>query len=646
MPESKPIPELEWFDGRVNALIAGYSDRKTLFDKIDQAIHGEWKLPTQLEQLGWAFAQVELIFRQVMSAAMRILADVRPRIAIVPSDTSQKSLNKADDQEKALEWLLSAASRRREATIVADIVESAVRYAEVAHEVVFLPEQIKNVKAAGGNPKRYEAMQRRGPFAVVSHHPGSVFPRYSDMGVEEVACEEIVSPEDVVELYGDKAAELRGYLMENPGRRMQCTLRTYSSYDYRAVWARLGPPVAQATPGTKQIMPLPAGGGELFEIERGEWKWPFLPWVARVGGTSLETRSDYKRRALLSDAVYGDQFETLSRVKTLRYSEMVRYAGSEKQVFKSPNRLQPDSDMQAAAPRVHIDEDEDLQTLQPPIPDPGMGFLYQELRGDVQKSTLSEVLFGGNVPVGAAFATINLVTHSALAVLKEPQQLAQFALADTLELFLLWAHYTKTNLVGYGTDEDGNRKSYLIKWKEIDPANLYITVELTPEVPTDKQARMLAATQGVTAGIMSRARAREEIGIHNAKDEEDMIVKERMFDTLLSIDQQNELYMGDLKSREELRQQLMMELMKDPQALMQLMQQVQGAPGGAGGEAVPQGNVMAPPNGQGGSPVPEETPGMGMPTGAEEMMGGAGGAGAMPTREQMTGMTQGGESVA
>jgi hypothetical protein len=644
------VPGLDWFDGRVNALVAGYKDRQDLFNKTDQAIHADWHLPEQLVKTGWVFKQVEIIFRQVVAAAQRILADSRPRITLVPSKTTQPMLNRVDAQEKALEWLLSAASRRREATIVEDIVESAIKYSEVTHEVVFMKEQIKNVKAAGGNPNRYQAMERRGPFAIVTHHPGSVFPRYSDMGVEEVASEEIVDPHDVVDLYGDAARQVRDYLQEHQGQLVQCTLRTYHSYDYKAVWVRMGPPTSGGgQPGVagQHVLPIPSAGGEVFEIAREKWQWPFLPWVARLGGSSLETRSDFKRRTLLSDAVYTNSFDTLSRVKSLRFSEMVRYAGAEKQVFKSPNRLEPDSSSQSAAPRVHIEEDEDLATLQPPLPDPGMGLLYQELRGEVQKSTLSEVLFGGNVPVGAAFATINLVTHSAMAVLKEPRRLSQYAIADTLELMLLWAHYTKTNLVGYGKDESGKRQEYLIKWKDIDPANLYIEVDLTADVPTDRQARMLAATQGVTAGILSRARAREEVGIHNASEEEEAILRERIVDTLQSIDLQNEQFMGSLEAQQKMRQQFMDELMKNPEMLMQMMQQAMPQ-GGAGGEEVPQGQVTQPPNGQGGSPVPEETPGMGggMAVPGAEMMGGAGGAGGMATREEMTGETQGGEMVA
>ena len=645
MPKQE-IPSLEWFDGRLNALIAGYSHRQDLFTQTDLAIHADWTLPEQLSKTGWVFKQVEIIFRQVVAAAQRILADSLPRITVVPSKTTQQMLNKADAWEKALDWLLSSASRRREATIVEDIVESSIKYSEVTHEVVFLKEQIKNIDAAGGNANRYKAMQRRGPFAIVTHHPGSVFPRYSDMGVEEVGMEEIMDPHDVVDLYGEDAAQLREYLREHQGQLVQCTLRTYHSYDYRAVWARMGPPSSPGaqskTPG-QHTLPVPAGGGEVFEIAREDWKWPFLPWVARLGGSSLETRSDYKRRTLLSDAIYSNSFDTLSRVKSLRFSEMVRYAGSEKQVFTSPDRSEPDSSTQSAAPRVHIREDEALLTLQPPIPDPGMGLLYQELRGEVQKSTLSEVLFGGNVPAGAAFATINLVTHSAMAVLKEPRRLSQYAIADTLELMLLWAHYTKTDLVGYGKDKDGKRQEYLIKWKDIDPDNLYIAIELTADVPTDRQARMLAATQGVTAGILSRFRAREEVGIHNAADEEEQILRERIVETLQAVDLQNEQYMGSMEAQEQMRQQVMDEIMKNPQMLQQMLQQ---SGGGVEGEMAPQGEVTQPQNGQGGTPVPEETAGMGMPTGAEDMMVGAGGAGSMATREQMTGETQGGETVA
>src|SRR3990170_7949550 len=389
MPEENvQPPALSWFQGRLNALEEENVERNKQFDAIDQMIHVDWQMPIQIKNLGWAFKQVELIFRQAVAAAKRILADVTPKISIIPSETTQESLDRADHQEKALKWLLSAASRRREATIVEDVVESSIRYSEVAVECMFLPEQIKSVEASGGNPKRYKAMLRRGPFVPIPHHPRGVSARYSDMGPEEVGCTEESDVHDVLNLYDN--ARLRALAQEIVNRQWKCRLRQYVSYDWRAVWVEIGPaPVKRKSSRSGNTLPMPLTTAEqTIELVREEWLWPFLPWVVRLGGSSLETRSDYKRRALLSDAYYANLFETLNRIKTLRYSEMLRWAGSEKRFFQSDSNEAPDSNPSAATPYLKIGTDEKVGDLNPPMPDPGLGLLYTENRADVQRSTL------------------------------------------------------------------------------------------------------------------------------------------------------------------------------------------------------------------------------------------------------------------
>jgi len=640
MAKKKPLPELSFFEGRTNYLEAQDKDRDDMFEGIDTMINLEWELPESLKGLTWIFTQIETIFRQVIAASIRILVDVKPKITIVPTDPSQGSRDVADEHEKGLAWLLSAASRRRRSTIVEDIVESSARYAEVTQQVMFIPEQMKNVKASGGNEKRYKALQRRGPYIVITHNPRNVHARYSDVGVEEVVLVMEIDPHDVVDLYGDKAKELQAYIETYTGDVLTAVLYDYVSYDFRAVWVTLGPSAGKAgSPGT---------GGETFEIAREAWRWPFLPWVARIGGTSLEHDSDKIRRPMLSDAWHANSYETMNRVKTLRYSEMLKFAATPKKYFQSGGRTSPEVTSVDGDLYQHIDEDEAIGDMNPPLPDPGMASLHQELRLDAQRSTLSEVLFGGEVPAGAAFATINLVTHSALAVLKPTRLLAQNAMADLLELMLLWSHYTKTDVSGYGQEVDVDEgKEYLIEWKEIVPDNLYITVDLTADVPTDRQARMMAATQGVQAGLMTRARGREEIGIVNAKEEEERIVEEQLFDNLMQMDMENERFMNSMAIRQELKNEVMQEVQAEMQAQQQAQQGPQsGPPGqpvtGLGGQIPGPGQGGANPGGPPGMPptgIPEEAaPSLGGPVPAE--------LNPNATRELQTGMTAGGEEVA
>lgn len=643
------IPNAEWFKGRANYLYSMNKDRQELFEKIDDQIHMNWELPTQLQNQNWVFKQVTQFFRQVHNAAVRLIADTDADIKITPYDDSDAGRDMADQHERAIKWLLDAASRRRPTHIVEDMAESSVRYSEIAQQVMFLPVQMASIKQAGGNENRYKAMTRRGPYVIITHNPGTVFARYSDMGPEEICVIKEIDPHEVVDIYGDLANDLKDWIAENSAapEPMVCTLYDYVSYDYRAVWVSLGKGGADAHSNI-----------DISIIEPREWKWPFLPWVVRYKGTSLEGRSDHKRRTLLSDGVYSNAFETMNRVKTLRYSENLRYAGSPKKYFQSDERTSPGivggQDLTA-----HITGDEAIGDLNPPGPDPALGQMDVELRMDQQRSTLSEILFGGEVPSGAAFASLNLVTHSAMGVLKPSRMLVQDGLADLAEVMLLWAHYTQTDLKGYETGRrlpDQKGAQYLIKWNDIDPENLYIEVEIKTDVPTDRQARMLTAAQGVQAGIMSSRRGMEEIGIADTKSEEDRIIDERYMNAMLQMDIENENFLNNIQVREQVRQEVMMEVM----AQMQAEQAQQGGappgmggmgPGGPMGGGEPVLGPGGPPGpGMGGDEYGNMVP-QGQTPGGELLNPAAGGA--IPaelapgeTRELVTNKTQGGEEIA
>ena len=402
------LPGLKWFQGRADYLEKQNKERDDMFDALDDYRRGEWALDEELLEIDWIHESRDPIFAQQSDSAKHILADVYPAISLLPYNPGGDGTDVADRHEKGLRWLLDSASRRRQATIVQDVVSSAVDYAEVTAQVVYIPQQIKDVKAAGGNTKRYEAMLRRGPFAVIIHNPRTVYARYSDMGAEEVMLVTEDDPHNIIDLWGTKADKLKQMMKEDKNFPETVKLRDYTSYDYRAVWVDMG--------------------GKRIEIMRGKWPWPFLPWVARIGGTSLEVKQ-FQRKPLLANMYHYDLYDDINRVRTLRFSDMIRTASEGRDVFASDTRMTPDVDASTGDLVTHIRTEESLTPRPSRQPDPSMSTLYAELRSDVQKSTLSEMLLGADVPTGAAFASINLVTESALKVLRSPQSLAQNGVA-------------------------------------------------------------------------------------------------------------------------------------------------------------------------------------------------------------------------
>jgi len=593
------LPSLKWFEGRGNYLEEQNKERDEMFEALDDYRHGEWALDEEMLEIDWIHESRDPIFAQQSDSAKQILSDASPAISLLPYSPGGDGTDIADRHEKGLRWLLDSASRRRQATIVQDIVSSAVDYSEVTAQVVYIPQQIKDVKAAGGNATRYEAMLRRGPFAVIIHNPRTVYVRYSDMGAEEVMLVTEDDPHNIIDLWGDKAAELKKIMKEDKNFPKTVTLRDYTSYDWRAVWVEWG--------------------GKKIEIERGKWPWPFMGWVARMGGTSLESKGDFQRKPLLANMYHFDIYDDINRVRTLRFSDMIRTASEPRDVFSSDTRMSPDVDASSGDLYTHIDSEEGLVPRPPRTPDPSMSTLYAELRGDVQKSTLSEMLLGADVPTGAAFSSINLVTESALKVLRPPQVLAQNSLADILETMLLFIHYDKSKVTSYGTGKNDRGDIYLIEGSEIDPKNLYVAVKLEADLPTDYQARTVTARAQIDAGINSRVGAMEDIGIKNATEVTEEIAGERLDETRMRIEMENIQFTESAQMQEQMRQQIMQQIMSDPQFMQQIasqmqpQQQPQRRPGEPprgvqenSGEVAPESLVPSEANAAEGGPTTEE----------------------------------------
>jgi hypothetical protein len=635
---AKKLPNLEWFQGRAQVLIDQDKDRDEMFVGIDDMVNLEWEVPEVLSKLQWVKPQVELFFRQIVQAATRILSDSKPRISLVSYDPNKEALVNA--HEKVLKWQLHAASRRRSETIVHDMAESAVRYSMIIQQVTYLPEQIKGIESRKGNANRLKAIQRKSPFVVTTHSPRNVHPRFSDLGLEEIQIDRAMDPHAIVDLFSETVTnDLKAQIAASEGELSDAILREYVSYDYHCVWVEWGPVVNAETHAR----------GSVFELLREPWKWTFLPFVVRVSGSNLDEGKDFQVRPLLGDAYHSKQFDLLNRIKTMRFSEQLRYAGSPKKWFQSDTRARPDLDVKSADLMVHITGDEKIGDLVPATPDPSLGMLYAELKADQSKSTLSDLLMGGEVPSGAAFASINMITHSAMAVLKPIRELVQNSMADLLEIFLLYAHYSQKSLIGYSMADEDRNTLYTIKPGEVDPANLFIDVELSADLPTDRQARMLTAQVGIQTGLLSRKDARQDIGVTDNQEVEDNLLSERWMDAFQAMDIENEKFLSSEMAKQQMRQQLLMELQKNPQMLQQLMQ-------GAGGgqvpteEAPPEGGGEPPPGAPGNQMPNNPTPETGIP-GTELLQQGA--EGLVPaemnpnaTREMQTNKTKGGQEIA
>jgi len=579
MPSGK---DLDWYKGRVDYLQSLYEDRDDMYDEIDDARFGNWDLPEDLEGIPWILKSLEPAFAITSNAAVGLIAANEPQINITPANKDQNSI--ADVHERGLGWILDRASKRRKASVVEEMAGSAVNYAECATLVTHLPTQINAVEARGGNSKKLRAKQRYGDILIRNYHPGEVYPRYSSIGVEEVGLITEENPHDVIDLWGEEAsAKLVAYMKENNikwGGSDVVAMYEYISLDYHVVWVEID--------------------GEKIELHNDTWKWPFIPWACNITGGELLKDTDKDRKPLLSIMYHFDQFDIMNRVKTLLMSDMVREAGRARRAYQSsdPEGTAPRIDNSSGEPYEIIGTEDKIVQHAPVTPDPQLLALYQHLQGDHERATLSNLLLGGEVPSEAAFASVNLITHSALQAIDDARDLLARQIGDVCEIILLWIHYTRSEVYGTVRDPVDRNKihNYLINWQDIDPQNLFIEVKVDANMPVDQNERVIAGRAMIDAGLSSRQAVMEDIGYTNAREVYMQMVEEQFVDTEVALRLENRRF----EMSQELQQEMIANFMNSPegqqmQQLAQIGAQVLQEQQGGVGELPPGGGTEGPP---------------------------------------------------
>jgi len=259
--------------------------------------------------------------------------------------------------------------------------------------------------------------------------------------------------------------------------------------------------------------------------------------------------------------------------------------------------------------------------------DPSLTEAFDRINDAIRRSTVAEVLVTGQ-PMGGveAFAAFNLQVQSAIASLGPWKNLGERFYEGLYELMLLIAHYRGEDVVGYGEGLD----KYTIDSESIDPANIYISVELRPDVPVDRVQRVQAAI------AMSQNLEYPTIKILEFLGETDPqgAMKDYWKEQLNRADMMGRLEKIRKTASGEIEE---MAAMMAQQMLEGMMQQQQAQQQGPPGQGPPQ--QMMGPQGIEGVEGGAWNPAMGMPPPAMASPGGN-------TREAQTGLTRAGGPIA
>ncbi len=512
--------ELEHYMLLVQKMIKLDVPRNTMNDKMDAMDHVEWVPPSELTKIDWWRATPSKDPHDALRTGTNVLSAQKEAITLLPLAANVETKQKANDNERVLAWIMAQVNKRRQGTVQKSLVKSSLKFDEVDGLVIDVDEQIKNKKVIEADTKRLEALRRFGRFAVEIYHPNNVHVQYSGLMPEAVLLHQDRPAKEVVKEWGNLAGPKLKKAADNNDN---IKYYYYQDYDDTVVW-----------------ITDKSGGGE-EEIVREEHKLPFLPWVARVGGDTMEYEQKHRRRPLLYAIAQSDSWESQNILDSFMMSEAIGNFGSprwiEEHGTQGTDFRSTELEFGELGSKADVTPGGTLKQASPLVIDPGLRELADRTKAENEKTTVPGVLQGAALPPGTAFSTVNQLTQTALNSLKPGKELAEHALADIYTLFLLYAHYTKTDLTGYGTGKADKGQEYTIAWDEIDPNAIYLTVELKPDVPLDRQQRANAAMLMVNAGIYSKERAMGDMGITDP----DKVTEEMFFERLTEAIWQNRI---------------------------------------------------------------------------------------------------------
>ena len=526
--------------------------RDALFQKSDEMFRSQWSVPAPLDKMTHIRKVVSTDPHDAIRSATRVLSAIDPVIKFQPLVETLEAKGRANDIERALKWHLMMASRRRRASIVQDIVSSSLRYDEVCAQVILLDDQIKHMGGMGVDTRRLTAAKRYGPFAIVLHNPKNVHTRYSALMPEAVLLATVQPIREVIDMWGNNASKVRA-AMENDDATY-VSIFDYQDLDTRAVWC-----TTQSDPG----LVSPVIDKAITILEPQDHGLPFLPWACRVGGTTLESDAEHQRIPMLYSLKQSGQWDTQNVMLTLLMSEVIAYAASPRLWIQGPNPDSVEVDYGDVNKPIETNAQTRVEQLPPPPMDAALFTMAKDIGQSIGKSTVSAILQGSDVPAGTAYATLNLATLTAIGALKPYKELAELGIGDVLTQMLLWINHSGQSVSSY-TPEG----IYEIRPEDVDPQNIYISVELKPDKPIDRQQAINSAATAIQQIGLSRESALEDIGVPDPQRE----LRRSLFERLMENEFQKYI------RHEQMQEQLAMQAKQmEMQAQLQQGQQAQQA---------------------------------------------------------------------
>lgn len=536
-----------------NRMVEADRDRDLAFDAYTKMYHVDWDAPENLRTLQWMRRVPSTDPHDAIAAGTRVLSNLGVKVTVQPLHNDEANKERANEVETNLSWQLKSANRRRSTTVESDVVQSSLLYSSVAVLVIDLDWQLEMVREFGGNDRKLKIARRYGRFMVNTYNPRDVHVQRSGIMTERVLLCQTRLAQEVLDEWGTRAKGLDKLAEEG----QEVTYFDYMDYETRAVWC-----AEKASGSDSQLVWL---------VEPGPHGLDFLPWVALMGGSTLETEEEHKYHSMLYSVYQSGQWENKNIADTLNFSEVIARAAAPRGKEEGPNLQRAEVDYGEPNQTVKVPAGNVYTPLQPPAADPATTEWGDRLGMSMQKSTVSQILMSGDVPAGTAFASLNLMTQTAIGALKPAKVLAEKCLAEVFTLMLLWVLHSKKPLTAYGANSKNAAvygKEFVIQPEEIDPTAIYIEAELATDAPTDRQQRANTAAMLVQIGY-PKEYALEDVGVTDPLAAMNASYMERLREHVFTLFTQGQLQQQALQMQMAAQQAQMQQQMEAQQQAAQ-----------------------------------------------------------------------------
>jgi hypothetical protein len=546
-------------------LMVDNTPRNIAFDAYMQMYKSGWELPYEVRMLPWIQKVINSDPFDAVQTGVRIIATLPPSIRFQPLAPGLANREQAGVIEKVVKWQIKAANRRRSRSVEYEMARMSLLYDMCATKTVDLEFEIQQKKIINASTKREEEALAAGRFMIVPYDSRDVHPVWSNVGLEGVLVVQHRRAQDIVDEFGDKARAYKALekLAMEPHDKDWVTYYDYTDSDTRSIWVDEG----------RTFTTPRASDQARWVIDHGKNPVPFINWSVK-GGSELETDPLHRHQPLLYPVYATGAWDIKNIVQTLGVSEVIAHTGSPRFVEEGPNRQESDVDYMTPERIAKMAPGNTLRELQPPGVDNALQNVEAMLSAQLDKATVSAILQGGPLPAGVAFATLNLVTQTAIGVLTPAKDLSEKTLADVVTQILKWVEFTDKPLYGFETEGDSQGAELVIEPESLDPKSIYVDVELHPDSPTDKAQKVTTAGIMVSQLNLSSESALEEVGFEDPAGE----IKKGLFERLVMHEFELELERERLELANEMELDLMEERMKMEMAAAQQQQQQQEEP--------------------------------------------------------------------